>query len=386
MAAYSGPELLLNFGFNRWRFKVATIDRMLGHLQTLLDAMAAHSDARLSELLLLTESERRRVLVEWNDTRTEYPRDRCIHELFEEQAERIPEAVAVVFEDECLTYRELNRRTNQLARHLQCLGVGPEVGPEVLVGICTERSLEMVVDLLGILKAGGAYVPLDPLYPLERPAFMLAGTQASVLLTRRHRLGGLPRTTAQVVCVDADRQVIAQENVQAPGNAATAESLPYVIYTSGSTGKPKGVCVSHRAVARLVKNTNYARLTNTGVAGQASNGAFDAATWEIWGALLSGAQLVVLPQATLLSPHALATAIENRHISALFLTTAPFNQVASENPWRSARCGTCCSAGSGQGEVGARSPGFRCAREAIARLRFDRNDDVRHMAPRDGCG
>ena len=120
--------------------------------------------------------------------------------------------------------------------------------------------------------------------------------------------------------------------MQAPGNAATAESLPYVIYTSGSTGKPKGVCVSHRAVARLVKNANYARLTNTGVAGQASNGAFDAATWEIWGALLSGAQLVVLPQATLLSPHALATAIEDRHISALFLTTAPFNQVASENP------------------------------------------------------
>ena len=328
VSAYGGPELLLDLGFDLGRFEVSTIDRMLDHLRTLLDGMAAHPDARLSELPLLTQGERRRVLAEWNDTRTEYPRDRCIHELFEEQVERTPEGVAVVFEDECLTYRELNRRANQLARHLQGLGVGLEV----LVGICMERSAEMVVGLLGILKAGGAYVPLDPAYPSERLAFMLEDMQASVLVTQRRLLGGLPRTTAQSVCVDADRQVIARENVQNQGNGATAESLAYVIYTSGSTGKPKGVCVAHRAVARLVRNTDYARLTSTDVVGQASNVAFDAATWEIWGALLGGAQLVILPQDTVLSPNALAAAIEQRHISALFLTTALFNQVARENP------------------------------------------------------
>src|SRR5215213_10341855 len=173
---------------------------MLGHLQTLLDAMAAHSDARLSELLLLTESERRRVLVEWNDTRTEYPRDRCVHELFEERAQRTPDAVAVAFEDQRLTYRELDRRANQLAHHLRALGVGPEV----LVGICVERSLEMVVGLLGILKAGGAYVPLDPAYPEERISFMLEDAKASVLLTQQRLLEGLPKHGAEVVRLDAD--------------------------------------------------------------------------------------------------------------------------------------------------------------------------------------
>ena len=328
VSAYGGPELLLNLGFDLRRFEVATIDRMLGHLRTLLDGMAAHPEARLSELPLLTEGERRMALTEWNDTRTEYPRDRCIHELFEEQVGLTPEAVAVVFEDERLTYRELNRRANQLALHLQGLGVGPEV----LVGICMERSLEVVVGMLGILKAGGAYVPLDPAYPSERLAFMLEDMQASVLLSQRHLLGSLPRTKAQVVCVDAYRPVIAQKDVQNAGNRATAESLAYVIYTSGSTGKPKGVCVSHRAVASLVRNTDYARLTSTDVVGQASNPAFDAATWEIWGALLGGAQLVVLPQDTVLSPSAMAAAIEQRHITALFLTTALFNQVARENP------------------------------------------------------
>ena len=190
----------------------------------------------------------------------------------------------------------------------------------------------MIVAMLAILKAGGAYVPLDPSYPSERLAFMLEDAQAPVLVSQRHLLESLPRTSATVVCMDADQKVIAQENVENPGNEASAESLAYVIYTSGSTGKPKGVCVPHRAVIRLVKNTDYARLTSDDVVGQASNAAFDAATWEVWGALLGGARLVILPQDTVLSPRALGAAIEHNRISALFLTTALFNQMARENP------------------------------------------------------
>src|SRR4028118_1768190 len=164
--------------YNADLFDDATIERMLGHLQTLLKGIVEGPDQRLSELPLLTEGERHRLLFEWNGTATEYPRDLCVHELFEEQVERTPDAVAAVFEDQQLTYRELDRRANQLARHLRALGVGPET----LVGICLERSLEMVVGLLGILKAGGAYVPLDPAYPKERLAFMLEDASVGVLL------------------------------------------------------------------------------------------------------------------------------------------------------------------------------------------------------------
>src|SRR5262249_7982371 len=151
------------------QFEVATISRMVGHFQTLLAGTVADPEQRLSDLPFLTEEERRQLLVEWNATQADYPRDQCIHQLFEAQGERTPEATAVIFEEEQLTYRELNRRANQLAHHLRALGVGPEV----LVGICMERSVEMVVGLLGILKAGGAYVPLDPAYPKERLAFIL---------------------------------------------------------------------------------------------------------------------------------------------------------------------------------------------------------------------
>jgi aspartate racemase len=314
--------------YNTDLFDAASIARMLGNFHTLLEGVVADPEQRISELELLTEAERDQLLVGWNGAQTLYPKHRCIHELFEEQAERSPDAVAVLFEERRLSYRSLNERANQLARHLRRLGVGPEVR----VGLCVERSPEMVVAMLGILKAGGAYVPLDPSYPSERLAFMLEDAQASVLVSQRHLLDSLPRTSARVVCVDADRKVIAQEDVQNPDNKSSAESLAYVIYTSGSTGKPKGVCVPHRAVIRLVSNTDYARLTSADVVGQASNAAFDAATWEIWGALLGGARLVVLPQDTVLSPRALAVAIEQRRISALFLTTALFNQMARENP------------------------------------------------------
>ena len=161
--------------YNPDLFESATITRILGHFQTLLAGIVANPDQAISELPLLTEAEKHQLLIEWNDTKTDYPQDKCIHQLFEAQVEKTPDAIAVVFEDQQLTYRELNRRANQLAHYLQKLGVGPEV----LVGICVERSIEMVVGLLGILKAGGAYVPLDPSYPRERLSFHAPGQRSA---------------------------------------------------------------------------------------------------------------------------------------------------------------------------------------------------------------
>src|SRR3990172_6881802 len=264
--------------YNSDLFNTDTITRMLGHFQTLLEGIVANPEQRISDLPLLTEAERQQLLVEWNDTKRDYPQDKCIHELFEAQVERTPEAIAVVFEDQQLTYSELNARANQLAHYLRALGVGPEV----LVGICMERSLEMVVGLLGILKAGGAYVPLDLTYPKERLAFMLEDTHVPVLLTQERLVLGLPQHGATVVCLDADWEVIAQESEESLVSGATAENLAYVIYTSGSTGRPKGISVPHRAVNRLVFNTNYVNLEPSDRIAQASNSSFDAATFEIF--------------------------------------------------------------------------------------------------------
>jgi amino acid adenylation domain-containing protein len=309
-------------------FKADTIERMLGHFKTLLEGIVRNPDQRISELALLTDSEKHWLLIERNDIKTDYPKDKCIHQLFEEQVERTPEAVAVIFEDQQLTYRELNNRANQLAHYLQTLGVGPEL----LVGICMERSLEMVVGLLGILKAGGAYVPLDPTYPKDRLAFMLDDTNVSVILTDTVSLSSLPRASARAICLDRDWEQIAREPRNNPTNQNTADSLAYVIYTSGSTGTPKGVAVAQRAVNRLVMNTDYVQITPSEVMAQASKVSFDAATFEIWGALLNGARLVLINEGTLLSSPSLLTTISRHRITTLFLTTALFNQMVQQIP------------------------------------------------------
>ena len=193
------PEGLIGrFEYSTDVFDATTIDRMVGHWQRLLESIVADPELRLSELALLTEKERHQLLVEWNATQTEYPSQRCIHQLFDTQAEQTPDAVAVIYQDTQLTYRELNQRANQLAHQLQQLGVGPEV----LVGLYIERSLEMVVAILGILKAGGAYVPLDPAYPQDRLAFILQDARVSVLLTREQLAEGLSRHTAYVFYID----------------------------------------------------------------------------------------------------------------------------------------------------------------------------------------
>ncbi|MGH7926234.1 MAG: condensation domain-containing protein, partial [Candidatus Binatia bacterium] len=215
-------------------FDEATIARMSGHFLTLLEGVENNPERAISDLPILSERERHELIIGWNDTHRDYPRDKCIHELFQEQAERTPDAVAVVFEDKQLTYRELNRRANQLARYLRKLGMGPES----VVGICVERSLEMVVGILGILKAGAAYMPLDPSFPKERLAFMWEDAQLSTVLTQERLIESLSPFTGSLVCVDRGWEEICRESDANFGSDAIAENLAYVIYTSGSTGKP----------------------------------------------------------------------------------------------------------------------------------------------------
>ncbi|MBN3951615.1 MAG: amino acid adenylation domain-containing protein [Nostoc sp. NMS7] len=328
--------LIGSWEYNSDLFQADTIARMTGHFQTMLSAIAAHPDQRIGELPLLTEPERHQLLMQWNNTQANYPQDKCIHQLFEEQVERTPDAVAVVFDNQKLTYHELNIQANQLAHYLQSLGVRADV----LVGLCVERSLSMIVGILGILKAGGAYVPLDPEYPQERLNFMLEDTGLSVVLTQEKlvdKLGdrlrrGFAERKADVICLDSNWDIINQQTKHNPTTSTKADNLAYVMYTSGSTGQPKGVAVDHRAVNRLVINTNYIDIKPTDVIAQASNYAFDAATFEIWGALLHGARLVGVSKELALSPQDFAAFMRSQGISVLFLTTALFNQIAQEVP------------------------------------------------------
>jgi amino acid adenylation domain-containing protein/FkbH-like protein/non-ribosomal peptide synthase protein (TIGR01720 family)/FkbM family methyltransferase len=315
--------------YNTDLFDEDRIARMTGHFQELLAGIVANPQASVATLPLLTERERHQLLVEWNDTCTAYPDNKSIHQVFEEQVEQNSNAIAVVYENESLTYRELNDRANQLAHYLQSLGVKEEV----LVGICIERSPQMIIGILAILKAGGAYVPLDSSYPQERLAYMLNDSQVSILLTQAQLAVLIPETQAKVVFLDTCwEKVISKYSQKNPASEASSHNLAYVIYTSGSTGKPKGITVTHQAVNRLVCNTNYVKLTANHRVAQASNAAFDAATFEIWGALLNGARLVGINKEVLLSPPQLATELQDQQIDFLFVTTALFNQLVSQVP------------------------------------------------------
>ncbi len=284
----NGDDIWLEIEYSTDLFDELRIERMAGHYRTLLDAVAADASRSLADLPLLTDAERRQILVEWNQTKVDYPRDRCLHGLIEEQVERTPEAVAVVFEGQQLTYRELNARANQLARHLQKLGVGPDS----LVGICVERSPEMVVGLLGILKAGGAYVPMDPEYPLERLAFMVADSGISLILTEGAIRPKLPPGNARSICLDAEWEEISRENRDNVISGATPENLAYMIYTSGSTGRPKGVLLAHRGSCNLAQAQAEAfKLRPGSRVLQFASASFDASVSEIFSTLAAGATL-----------------------------------------------------------------------------------------------
>ncbi len=305
--------------YNTDLFEETTISRMLGHFEHLLEMIVADPDRPILRLPLLTPAERAQFLTEQNAT--DFPKQ-SIHSAFEEQVERAPNSVAVVSEHGKLTYAELDRRANQLARHLQKSGVG--LGD--LVGLCIERSPEMLVSLLGILKTGAAYLPLDPSYPQERLSLMLDGGKIKVLLTQEHLHEKLPAHAAKNIFIDSDWKTIARESADSFNAAATTEDLAYVMYTSGSTGKPKAVAVTHQSVLRLVKQTNYARLGPDEVFLQFAPLSFDASTFEIWGSLLNGAQLVLMPPG-LVSLGQLGEAIKHYGVTTLWLTAGLFQQM-----------------------------------------------------------
>jgi non-ribosomal peptide synthetase component F len=223
-------------------FEAGTIERLVGHFQTLLEGIVADPKRRIGELPLLTEAQKHQILVEWNDTKTDYPKNKCIYQLFEEQVTRTPEADAVVFEDQQLTYRELNNSANQLAHDLRKLGVRPDT----LVALFMERSLEMVIGILGVLKAGGAYLPIDPDLPAERIHLLLQESRVRLLLTQDKLRSAIVDFTGNILCLDGDRSRLSDQDRENPQSRAFGHHAAYVIYTSGSTGTPKGVVLYFR--------------------------------------------------------------------------------------------------------------------------------------------
>jgi amino acid adenylation domain-containing protein/non-ribosomal peptide synthase protein (TIGR01720 family) len=313
--------------YNAELFDAASIERMLSHYLSLLEEAAVRPETRVSRLPLLSDAERALAVKEWNATQVDYPRT-TLAELVQARVHETPKAPAVTHRGAVLSYRELELRANRLAHCLIRLGVGPEVR----VGICLERSIDLIVALLAIVKAGGAYVPLDPEYPGDRLRFMVEDSGVRVLLTQESLRSALPGGELHVVSLDRDAAAIAGESDASPRVRGNGNQLAYVIYTSGSTGVPKGVAVTQGAIARLVLNADYVRLDRTDCVAQAANASFDAATFEIWGPLLNGGRIAVLDREVVLSPSEFAAALRNEGITTLFLTTALFNSLATEIP------------------------------------------------------
>ncbi|MEA2691483.1 MAG: hypothetical protein QOJ16_870, partial [Acidobacteriota bacterium] len=323
--------------YSRDLFEAPTISRLGEQLARLLAAAAAEPGTRLADLPLLSPAERHQLLQEWRSGETEHPRLSTVHGLFAEQAARRPDAAAVVFGDAVLSYREAGRQAGRRARRLAGRLAELGVGPEARVGLLLEHPVERVLAMLAILLAGGAYVPLDPSHPKERLGFLLADTAAVVVVAEEGLRGRLPADTAARLCLDlaAEGEPAEGESISAAFSAppfATGASLAHVLYTSGSTGTPKGVAVTHRGVVRLARETGYVRFGAGDRVAQVANPAFDAATFEIWGALVNGAALVVVEREVALAPERLAADLAARQVSVLLLTTALFNQVAREAP------------------------------------------------------
>lgn len=337
----SSQDIVIVWEYDTDLFDADRMERMLGHYLALLRQLVEAPDQKINQAQFLSQAERELLLKRWNTTRTEYPRQSSVSELFEIEARSSPQAIAVTLASELgtgknapsispasLTYRELNERANQLARYLQKLGVRRQT----LVGVFMERTPEMVVALLGILKAGGVYAPLDLSFPRNRLQFMIDDMRLPVLVSQGKLAQSLPVVQAHIVCLDEDWLQIAQEPTGDLPVQNAAMDPAYVMYTSGSTGTSKGISIPHRAIVRLVKDTNYIQIERGDRIGQVSNMAFDAATFEIWGALLNGASLVMLPQEIVLSPAEYAGMLRREKIQVVWVTAALFNQIASIEP------------------------------------------------------
>jgi len=315
----TGLDLL--WVYNRDIFDRRQIEQMACHYQQLLEAVLAAPARPLRELRMLRQAETRELLLEWNRTATDFP-ECCVHEKFEEQAARTPDAVAVLFEGHALNYRELNERSNQVAHRLLKLGVKPET----LVGICLERSLEMIVAVLGILKAGGVYTPFAADLPIVRRRNIIAGSGIRHLITGSSDVSQYEGVVEHVLVLDEDAAELASESSENPGVAQFPESPVYVNYTSGSTGQPKGVLVPHASVMRLVSAPNYVRLDSSTRFLQMAPLSFDAATLEVWGALLNGGRLVVMP-AGRASVQEIGAVIRREEVNTLWLTAGLFHEM-----------------------------------------------------------
>ena len=312
--------------FNTDLFTEETIDRIITHLQTLLEAAVAQPHRRISDLTLLSRDEERKLLVTWNRTHTDYPRNSSIAELFERQVQQHPTSTALLFDNQAITYSELNRRANKLAHHLRRQGIKPQTR----VAICVERSVELIVGLLGILKAGAAYVPLDPNNPSQRLHYILEDTAAAALITTRssHPVK-FSDFAGPIVFVD-DAETLAGESDHNPNLEITGEDLAYVMYTSGSTGKPKGVAIPQRGVVRLVSNPNYLSITSDDVFLLFAPVSFDASILEIWGPLLNGGKLAIFP-AAFTSLKQLGEVLQRHKVTVLWLTAGLFHQMVEEH-------------------------------------------------------
>ncbi|MBG1241152.1 non-ribosomal peptide synthetase [Nostoc sp. NZL] len=309
------------------RFEEQTIARMIRHFQTLLTGMSVNLQRNISQLSLLSADEEDQLILLENQQEIYSINYKCIHVLFEQQVEKTPDAVAIVYKQQNLTYRELNNRANQLAHYLQSLGVKPEVR----VGICVERSLEMVIGILAILKAGGAYIPLDPAYPSERLAFMLEDVQIPILLTQTHLQDRLPINNQTVVNLDSDWKIIAQHKEDNLHSEVNPENLAYIIYTSGSTGTPKGTEVTHRSIIGFIFGVDYIHLDAEQIWLQHSSISWDALTLELWPPFLYGGRCVLYPD-KIPTPEGLSQIIQEQRVNILFLTTALFNLMIDMMP------------------------------------------------------
>ncbi|MBV9792209.1 MAG: amino acid adenylation domain-containing protein, partial [Chloroflexi bacterium] len=319
---HNGDDLIADAEYSTDLFDDDTIARLLEHFQTVLTSAVANPDTRIDRLPLLSDVEQHQLLIDWNASTRDYPAERAMHQLFETQAARTPDAIATSFENQTLSYGELNRRSNQLAHHLQVLGVRDEMP----VGICVERSLDMLIGVLGILKAGGAYLPLDAAYPAERLQFMLADSRAPILVTQQRLIAELPEHSAHIVCLDRDGESIATQPEHNPEIAIDPEQLAYMIYTSGSTGQPKGVQISQRALVNfLTTMAAQPGLSDRDTLLAVTTLSFDIAALELWLPLITGGRVVLASR---------ETAADSVRLQELLLSTHATIMQATPATWR----------------------------------------------------
>jgi amino acid adenylation domain-containing protein len=328
---HQDSDVKLDFVFNFAYFNTSDIKALQARFVTLLEAVLKDSLSPIHTLPVMTDEERKQ-LIAWNDTATDYPMDKTMVDLFEEQVEKTPSNIAVVFEQQQLTYQQLNEQANQLAHYLLALKNQASLPDNPLIAIAVERSIEMVIGLLGILKAGGAYVPIDPSYPVARIQYMLEDSQAPVLLTQTHLKAQLPVLAHDCVLVCLDDREFANQPTVNPSFKRQAGDLAYVIYTSGSTGMPKGCQVTHANVARLFASTQaWYQFNQQDVWTLFHSYAFDFSVWEIWGALFYGAKLVVVPHETTRSPADFYQLLIEKQVTVLNQTPSAFGQLIHQD-------------------------------------------------------